>query len=123
MNRTAAVIAGLVLSGLLALGDLSDVFQPNNPEPVVMTVTGSVLGLVTLVGIVLAWRRRRPGGVAVIVSRLLSGVGAFESFTVHGFHEADRIATGVAAAITLLAVSLVASGLRDAPARSELARR
>ena len=110
MSRTLTVRIGLVLAALLALGDLSDIFQPDNPESDLMVAVGAILGLVTLIGAVAAWRGSRGGGVAVIVTRLLSGVGAFESFFVHGFTHSDHVATVIASIVTVAAVGLVARG-------------
>ena len=82
-----------------------------------MIATGAVLGVITLVGVVLAWRGSRSAAITVIVTRALSALGAFESFFVHGFQSHDRIATTVAAAVTLIAVTLIATAVMAAPTR------
>ena len=113
MKRTTAVTAGLVLAGLLGLGDAIGIVTGGGegpPFPVV--VAGAVFGVITVIGVVLGWRGSRTGIAAVIVTRLLSALTAVPAFFVD---DVPAGAVGVAAlgiGVTLLAVALLAPALR-----------
>ncbi|PZH07927.1 hypothetical protein C1I97_17085 [Streptomyces sp. NTH33] len=113
MNRTRLLATGLVLSGLLGLVDVISLpFGDGEHPPFVVAVVGAVLGLITLVGAVLAWRGSRAGAVAVIVTRLLSGLSAVPAFFADDVPGALVGAVAFALLVTLAGVALVASALR-----------
>jgi hypothetical protein len=96
MKRSITVTAGLALAGLLGLLDVASLpFTDGEHPPMVIAAADALLGVITLVGVVLAWRGNRGGIVAVIVSRLLS------------------VLAGIGVAVTLLSVLLIAPALRD----------
>lgn len=114
MKRSRLLVAGLILGGLLGLVDViplpgGDGAQP----PFAVVVAGAVLGLITLAGCFLAWRGSRTGAVAVIVSRLLSGLTAVPAFFVEGVAVEARGAAAVGVVLTLACVALVAPALRS----------
>jgi hypothetical protein len=118
MNRSRSYATGLVIAGLLGLGEIVTLpFGDGEHPPVPVAVAGAVLGLVTVVGAVLAWRGRRGGAVAVIVTRLLSAATAVPAFFADGVPSAIIAVAATGIAVTLLSVALVATGLRrPAPA-------
>ncbi len=114
MRRSVPLIIGLVLAGLFALMDVIPLPAGDGEHPpVAVVIAGAVLGLITLVGIVPAWRGSRAGVVAVIVTRLLSALTAVPAFFVEGV---PGPAVGAAAAgivLTLVCVALLAPALRS----------
>ncbi|MGW3497042.1 hypothetical protein [Streptomyces sp. NPDC001020] len=116
MNRTRLLVTGLVLSGLLGLIDVISLpLGDGDHPPFAVAVVGAVLGLITLVGIALAWRGSRAGAVAVIVTRLLSGLSAVPAFFADDVSAALVGLVTVALLVTLVGVALVASALRPRP--------
>ena len=83
MKRTTVTTAGLVLAGLLGLGDVIGIVTGGvDGPPFPVLIAGAVLGVITLVGVVLGWRGSRAGIVTVIVTRLLSALTAVPAFFV-----------------------------------------
>jgi hypothetical protein len=73
----------------------------------------AVLGLLTAYGVVRNWRGTSRGWITVIiVTRLLSAVAAVPAFLVDGVPAGAAAAAGVGCAVTVLAVALIAPGLR-----------
>jgi hypothetical protein len=114
MHRSKGFVTGLVIAGLLGLGDITTpLFSDGEHPPMVVGLIDAVLGLITVAGIVLAWRRASRGGItAVIVTRLLSAVTALPAFFVDDVPGPARAAAAVGVAITLLCVGLLATRLR-----------
>jgi hypothetical protein len=113
MNRTKGFVTGLVIAGLLALGDITTPFTSDGEHPpMVIGLICAVLGVITAAGIVLAWRGSRGAVTAIIVTRLLSAMTALPAFFVDGVPAPAKIAAGAGIAITVLAVALIAPRLR-----------
>ena len=112
MNHSTSVRVGLVLAGLLGLLDLVGLVLPSGPAPTEVIVAGAVLGLATVAGVVLAWRGSRAGIVLVIVTRLLSALGAVPALFVDEVPTGVSIGAGIGIVVTLVAVGLVSAGLR-----------
>ncbi|MEV0971153.1 hypothetical protein [Microtetraspora glauca] len=114
MNRSRTLVAGLVVAALLGLGDVVTLpFGDGEHPPFAIAVAGAVLGLITLGGVVLAWRGSRVGAVAVIVSRLLSGLTAVPAFFAD---DVPAPAIGMAAfgvLVTLASIAMIAPALRS----------
>jgi hypothetical protein len=76
---------GLVLAGVLGASDLLGLFFPTPPgevgPPLAILVLDSLLGVVTVVAVVAAWRTRRRGFVRLAAgARILSMVTALPAF-------------------------------------------
>lgn len=113
MNRSKTFVTGLVIAGLLALGDIATpFFSDGEHPPVVIGIACAVLGLITAAGIVRAWRGSRGWVTAIIVTRLLSAVAALPAFFVDDVPAGAVAAAAVGVAITLVSVALVAPRLR-----------
>lgn len=117
MRRTKSITVGLVLAALLGVLDtLSLASVSSGPAPVAVNVVDGVLGVLTLVGVVTAWRRSAAGVALVIVTRVLSGLTSLPAFV------ADvpawlRVLAAVQIALTAIVVYLIAParrGLRTA---------
>ncbi|GLW96045.1 hypothetical protein [Microtetraspora sp. NBRC 16547] len=114
MKRSRLLVVGLILGGLLGLIDMVGVVLGDGEHPpFALAVAGAVLGLITLGGVVLAWRGSRAGAVAVIVTRLLSGLSAVPAFFVDGVPAEAVGAASVGVVLALVCVALVAPALRS----------
>ncbi|MFB6956738.1 hypothetical protein ACFCYB_06780 [Streptomyces sp. NPDC056309] len=114
MKRSRVLVTGLVLAGLLSLIDVVSMpFGDGEHPPFAVAVAGAVIGLITLVGVVLAWRGSRAGAVAVIVTRLLSALSAVPVFFADDVPGALVGLVVLAILLTLACVALIAPGLRD----------
>jgi hypothetical protein len=113
MNRSKGFVTGLVIAGLLALGDIATPFTSDGEHPpLVIGIISAVLGLITAAGIVLARRGSRGGITAIIVTRLLSAVAALPAFFVDDVPAGAVVAAAVGVVITLVSVALLAPRLR-----------
>jgi hypothetical protein len=111
--RTKGFVTGLVIAGLLALGDIATPFTGDGEHPpMVIGILTAVLGVITVAGLVPAWRGSRAGVTAIIVTRLLSAVAALPAFFVDGIPGPVRVLAAVAVAVTVLSVVLIAPRLR-----------
>ncbi|MCA1699190.1 MAG: hypothetical protein LC790_09945, partial [Actinobacteria bacterium] len=86
MTRNTPTIYGLAICALLGVIDIislaSLLSDADDGPPVLVTLIGAVLGVITLVGARMAWRGGRSGVVTVIVSRVLSALLALPAFFV-----------------------------------------
>jgi O-antigen/teichoic acid export membrane protein len=115
VNRSKSFVTGLVIAGLLALGDIATPFISDGEHPpLVVGIACAVLGLITAAGVVRAWRGSRGWVTAIIVTRLLSAVAALPAFFVVGVPAGAVAAAAVGLAIALASVALVAPRLRRA---------
>ncbi|MFJ8577394.1 hypothetical protein [Micromonospora sp. NPDC093277] len=115
MRHTHSFTAGLVLAGLLGLGDLATGFSGVGGEgqpPVAAAVVITLLGAITLAGAWLAWRGRRGGLVTVIVTRILSGLAVLPAFGDDSISTANEVLLGVGLVVTVAALILIWPGLR-----------
>jgi hypothetical protein len=113
MHRSKVFVTGLVIAGLLGLGDIITLLAGNGETPPVeVAAIGAVLGLITVAAVVPAWRGSRGAVVAIVVSRLLSAVTALPAFFVDDVPGAAVAAAAVGIVITLGAVAMLATRLR-----------
>jgi hypothetical protein len=82
---TRRVRAGLAIAALLGAGDLVGIaFQTPAGQvgpPLGILLLAAALGVVTLVGVVVAWRSNSRGAIRVVAgARLLSALGAVPAF-------------------------------------------
>jgi hypothetical protein len=120
MKRSKSFVTGLVIAALLAVGDITTPLTSDGEHPpMAVGVVAAVLGLITAVGIVQAWRGRGGRGwiSAVIVTRLLSAMTAVPAFFACGVPAGAQIVAALGIAVTLVCVALLATRLR----RPELA--
>jgi len=91
----------------------------DNGPPVPVLVIGVVLGIITLVGVSMAWRGRRGGVPTVGVSRVLSALSGVPVFFI-GDEAPDWAPPAVAVGIvlTIVALVLIHVGRREAPRSS-----
>lgn len=113
MNRTRSVLTGLVLLGLLSLVDAVGILLTDGETPPMeVAVIGSVLGVISLVLVVLAWRENRAALVTLVVLRVVSALTAVPAFVVGGVPTGVQVFAAVAIVLTLLGCALVAPALR-----------
>jgi hypothetical protein len=111
LNKT-----GLVLAFLLGLADLTSPFQPTPDDqvgpPYPIMVLGGLLGLITVVGVVIAWRTARRGVVRVVAgARIISVITSLPAFFVD-------VPAGLKAIVGLFTIVTVAAvAMMLAPAR------
>jgi hypothetical protein len=79
--------AGLVIAGLLGLGDISAILMPT-PEgevgpPFGILVLGSICGVITVIAVVIAWVKANRGAIRVAAgARIVSMLTALPAFFV-----------------------------------------
>ena len=117
LTRTNKI--GLGLAGLLALSDIAGAGMPTpdgeEGPPLAVLVLGGILGVLTLVCLVPAFRRRSRGAIRVIAgARILSAISALPAFFVD-IPTGAKVATAV---IVVLTVAVVAMIINPAPARA-----
>jgi hypothetical protein len=111
LNKT-----GLVFAFLLGVADLTSLFQPT-PDgevgpPYPILVLDALLGVITVVGVVVAWRTARHGVVRIVAgARIISMITALPAFFVD-------VPAGLKALVGLVTIVTVASvAMILAPAR------
>jgi hypothetical protein len=112
---------GLVLATLLGLGDITGPFTvPSDGgeagPPMVVLIACAVLGVITVAGVVWAWRTgSRPAARIVAGTRILSALSSLPAFFVGGVPAVLVLIVATGILVTALTCFLV---LR--PARSEV---
>jgi hypothetical protein len=110
---STAYRAGLVLLGLLSLGDLTaPLYTDGQSPPMFIALIGSALGLLSLILVVLAWRGQVAAAIGLLALRLLSALTAVPAFLEPGVPLVPMVLAGVAIAVTLVGVGCVLAGLR-----------
>jgi hypothetical protein len=105
--------AGLVVLGLLSVGDLAaPLLTDGQTPPMSIALIGAGLGLVSLILIVLAWRGRVAAAVGAVVVRLLSALTAVPAFLIDDVPTLPKVLAGVAIVLAVTGSALVLSGLR-----------
>jgi hypothetical protein len=106
MSRTFR--AGLIVFGLLSVADLATPLATDGEHPPMsIALISAVLGLISLVLVVLAWRGQRRAVVPLIVLRLLSAASALPAFFVGDVPAAAIVAAGMAVVLTAVGTVLV----------------
>ena len=110
---STAYRVGLVLLGVISLGDLAaPLLTDGQTPPMFIALIGSDLGLLSLVLLVLAWRGRVAAAIGLVVLRLLSALTAVPAFLAPEVPVIPMVLAGVAITVTLVGVVLVFTGLR-----------
>lgn len=113
----AKIKAGLVLAIILGLGDLTNLASlgqdPKPGEsgpPAGVLIVSALLGVITVVAGVIAWRARSRPAVRIIVgSRVLSLILSLPAFFVSGVPAGWVVLSAVFVVLTLVCVMLVLS--------------
>jgi hypothetical protein len=104
---------GLVVLGLLSLGDLcAPLITDGESPPMSIALIGSLLGAVSLVLVALAWRGRTAAAVGLVGLRVLSALTAVPAFLVTGVPLVPMVLAGTAITLTVVGAGLVLAGLR-----------
>jgi hypothetical protein len=111
--HTTSQKTGLVLGGLLSAVSIPSVVAPT-PDgeigpPLGILILGSVLGVIGLVAVLVAWRTGNPAAVRVaagaLIVNMLAGLPAFFVDVPAGI----KVLVGVSVLLTVLAVALMFS--------------
>lgn len=119
-----AVRVGLTLLGLLSLADaLGLLLTDGKPPPVEMAAVGTALGLLSLVLVVAAWRRPRPGLlVGLVLLRVASAATAVPAFVVADVPAIAVVWAGAVVGLTTVGCLLLVPALRRAPDHQQAER-
>ncbi len=80
-SSTLGARIGLVLFGLLSLADIATPFVTDGSHPPIsISVISAVLGVISLVLVVQAWRGRHRAVIPLVVTRILSAASAVPAF-------------------------------------------
>jgi hypothetical protein len=106
--------SGIVLLGILSVIDLTaPLYTDGQHPPMIIAVIGSVLGLVSILLAVLAWRGRTAAAVGLCVVRVLSALTALPAFWVTGVPGPVVAVAGTFVVLTIVGVVLTLAGLRQ----------
>lgn len=100
---------GLILATVLSLLDIATLaITDGDHPPVAIAATDALLGVVTLVGVVLAWRNgRRRGLRTVIAARALSVLTIIPAFVAGGTPAGVLVAASIAVLLGVVTVLLL----------------
>jgi hypothetical protein len=99
---------GLVLLGLLAVADLfSPLLTDGEHPPMTIAIGASVVGLLSLILVVVAWQGRRWAIAPLITLRLASALFAVPAFFASDVPAAAVAAAGIGVAATVVGVIAV----------------
>lgn len=113
---SAAVRTGLVLLGVLSLVDVAGILLTDGRTPPIgVAVTGTVLGLLSLVLLWFAWRGERGPLVGLIVVRLVSAATAVPAFVVPDVPVGLVVYAAAFVVLTLVGCGLLVPALRRTP--------
>lgn len=105
--------SGVVLLGVLSVIELTGPLTTDGQHPpMIIALIGSVLGLLSIVLAVLAWRGRTAAAVGLCVLRMLSALTALPAFWVMGVPAPIVAVAGTSVMLTIIGVVLTLAGLR-----------
>jgi hypothetical protein len=108
---------GLVLAFLLGLADMTAPLQPT-PDgevgpPFAILLLGGVLGLITVVAVVIAWRTTRRGAIRIAAgARIISVITALPAFFVD-VPAFLKVLVGVVVLLTVATVTMMLAPARQ----------
>lgn len=116
MTRSRNLTVGLVLSAILAAVDIAGLagFATDDAPPAGILIAGAVLGIITLVGVRMAWRDGQNGLSMVIASRVISALLGVPAFFTDDVPSWVPLAVGISIALTAVAVGLILGARRAA---------
>ena len=98
---------GLVILGVLSLGDVAaPLLTDGEHPPMAVAIVASVLGVLSIAFVVLAWGGRRWPIRPLIVLRALSALAAIPAFLVDGVPGPAKIASAALIALTAMGIAL-----------------
>lgn len=113
MNQSKTFTAGLVVLGLLSVGDLFGPFLTDGEHPpMYIALIGAALGAVSLACIFVARKGSRPALMGLLATRALSALSAVPAFLVPDVPAGAKAAAGVFIAVTLIGIALMVGGRR-----------
>jgi len=113
MSQSRMLGAGLVILGLLSVGDLLGPFLTDGEHsPMFIALIGAALGLVSLAAIYGVRRGSKASLTGLLVVRVLSALAAAPAFSEPGVPPAAKTVAGVYIALTIVGVVLVLSSRR-----------
>jgi len=107
LNKT-----GLIIALVLGVLDISSPFGPSGDSaqdgpPMAILLIDAVLGAITVVAAIIAWRTRRPGVVRIVAgARLISMITALPAFFVD-VPAALQALVGAFVVVTIVCVALM----------------
>jgi hypothetical protein len=112
-EMSALYRSGVVLLGILSVIELTGPLTTDGQHPpMIIALIGSVLGLISVVLAVLAWRGRTAAAVGLCVLRVLSALTALPAFWVTGVPGPVVAVAGTSIMLTIVGVVLTLAGLR-----------
>ena len=107
---TTRIRAGLVILGLLSVGDIVALAATDGDHPpYAIAVLGALLGIASLYFLIRAWRGHRTAVRPLLGLRILSAVTAVPAFFVDDVPTAAVTAAAVVIVLTAVGCALVAS--------------
>jgi hypothetical protein len=104
---------GLILAALLGLADVATLVTGDGDyPPTAVAIAATVLGVATLIAVVFGWRGNRLALAVVLVTRVLSAIGAAPGLFVEDVPTAVRIVVVAVIALTLISLLMILPGLR-----------
>ncbi|GAB3831063.1 hypothetical protein ACFPIJ_30350 [Dactylosporangium cerinum] len=108
---------GLVIAALLGVADIAAAIAGGgDTPPLPVAVAAVALGLITLVAAGYGWRGRRSAVGTVVVTRVLSALGAVPAFFADDVPAAFIASAAVLVVLTAVVAALLAPRLRRRPA-------
>ncbi len=116
---------GLVIAGLLGLGDLTSPFTSLGGDsdpgaegpPMAILIADAVLGLITIIAVVYMWRTASRISARIIAgSRILSVISALPAFFVSGVPAPVVVLVAAVVVVTVVAIVLIMSRPAPTPA-------
>jgi hypothetical protein len=108
-----ALRTGLIIAAVLGVADIAAAIAGGgDTPPLPIAIAAVALGLITLVAAGYGWRGRRTAVGTVIVTRVLSALGAVPAFFADDVPAAFVASAAVLVALTAAAVVLLVAPLR-----------
>ena len=104
--------AGLIIAGVLGLIDITGPFTMpadtgQDGPPIAILILDSILGLITVVAVVIAWRTARRGAVRIAAgARIVSMITALPAFFVD-VPAALQVVVALFVAVTIASVAMM----------------
>ncbi len=107
---------GLALAGVLSASSISSAFAPapdGEAPPLAIVVLGTILGVIGLIAVIIAWRGGKPAAIRLaagaLIINLLASLPAFFVDIPAGL----KLLVGISVLLTVLAVALMFSPSRQ----------